>query len=60
MKPPVCETCDGEGRGMGMVCYGGPPIEVMVDCPDCDGTGKADYEFIRLYLLEVCATLKVW
>ena len=55
---PVCETCNGAGVGMGMVCYGGLPIEVKdMSCPDCDGTGKTDYETFRLYLLTICATL---
>jgi hypothetical protein len=33
---PKCDTCDDTGRAMTMVCYGGPPIEVMGDCPDCN------------------------
>ena len=51
----LCETCQGEGEGMTMVCYGGPPIEEMRPCPDCDGTGKAPYESIREYLLILCS-----
>jgi len=36
---PVCDTCGGVGEVMSMVCYGGPPIEQMQTCPDCDGLG---------------------
>jgi DnaJ-class molecular chaperone len=35
-----CETCHGTGEAMTMVCYGGPPIETMDTCPDCDGAGE--------------------
>jgi hypothetical protein len=37
---PDCETCEGTGHGMEMKCVGGPPFEVEVDCPDCNGEGK--------------------
>jgi DnaJ-class molecular chaperone len=47
----LCETCQGEGEGMMMVCYGGPPIETIGPCPDCDGTGNAPYECFREYML---------
>ena len=63
IEDPVCETCNGEGVVMDMDCYGGPgstcPIEEIILCPDCNGTGKPDYETFRLHLLMVCATLKV-
>lgn len=34
-----CETCGGTGEVRDMKCYGGAPIEVTDQCPDCDGTG---------------------
>ena len=34
---PNCETCNGTGEVIEMVCYGGPPIERRYYCPDCDG-----------------------
>lgn len=36
---PECDTCGGEGEVMGMVCYGGAPVERMQPCPDCNGKG---------------------
>lgn len=36
-----CDACGGSGRGMAMVCYGGPPQEIEVDCEECGGTGEA-------------------
>ena len=35
----VCSTCDGEGTVRDHVCYGGPPLERDVPCPDCKGAG---------------------
>jgi len=32
-----CAICNGDGEHMGMVCYGGPPIEVKVYCIECAG-----------------------
>ena len=49
---PVCETCNGEGRCMDMACYGGPVVEITIDCPDCNGTGKTDYETFRLFFFK--------
>lgn len=37
-----CETCGGEGQTMHMACYGGPPVEIIDNCPDCDGEGEWD------------------
>lgn len=34
-----CETCEGKGLGMVMVCHGGQPHETTGDCPDCRGLG---------------------
>ena len=45
-----CETCGGEGEGMDMVCYGDLPVERMLPCPDCDGTGikpQGDDELVK-------------
>ena len=42
MSTTTCETCEGTGQCMSMVCYGGPPLEVMDTCPDCDGTGEVE------------------
>lgn len=42
--PPAtaCYTCLDTGVCMTMVCYGGPPIERLVYCIDCDrGNGPA-------------------
>lgn len=36
-SPSQCETCGGTGETMGMACYGGPPVERMMECPDCKG-----------------------
>ena len=35
-KKPVCETCNDTGECLKMECYGGNPIEVWGDCPDCN------------------------
>ena len=32
---PHCDTCDGTGEVVMMVCYGGKPTETVGDCPDC-------------------------
>jgi len=43
-KPPQedCETCNGDGFGMTMVCYGDSPVEKNVACPDCDNDFDED------------------
>lgn len=35
----ICDTCNGQGVGPKMVCYGGPPYEIIDDCQDCGGMG---------------------
>lgn len=35
----VCEECDGEGKTMKMVCYGGMPYEKYYECEECGGEG---------------------
>lgn len=35
VKTYACETCEDTGEAMQMVCYGGPPVERMGECPDC-------------------------
>jgi hypothetical protein len=40
----LCDTCEGTGTGMEMVCYGGEPVEKTVACPDCDGAGEIEIE----------------
>lgn len=35
-----CTTCEGSGVVKDMACYGGPPVEIEVSCPDCDGHGE--------------------
>lgn len=39
----VCETCQGKGECMQMVCHGGPPVEENRPCPDCDGIGEIHF-----------------
>ena len=34
-----CYECRGTGEVMHVECYGGPPIELLRICPECDGTG---------------------
>ena len=33
---PQCYTCFDTGMMMTMVCYGGPPVERVVYCIDCE------------------------
>lgn len=35
----LCETCNGQGETMRMVCYGNEPYEKIDKCPDCNGEG---------------------
>lgn len=42
MRAITCECCNGEGECMRMECYGGPPVEVMGECPDCRGAGELE------------------
>lgn len=42
---PHCDTCDDTGICMTMVCYGGPPVERLVYCVDCErGNGPRGQE----------------
>jgi protein gp37 len=36
--PGWCDTCEGTGEIMGVECYGGKPVERMIECPDCPST----------------------
>ena len=38
----TCNGCNGDGKVMEMVCYGGPPVERYAECPDCRGYGETD------------------
>lgn len=39
-----CDTCEDTGECMQMVCYGGPPVERMGECPDCKARVKLPYQ----------------
>lgn len=43
-----CETCEGTGKIVGAVCYGGKPTEGEVDCPDCS---PSQYAYIDLIIV---------
>lgn len=43
-KEVICEDCDGEGKTMRMVCYGGPPLETYDECETCYGEGVIEID----------------
>lgn len=42
-----CDTCEDTGEAMQMVCYGGPSVERMGECPDCKARVKLPYQPIK-------------
>lgn len=58
-KVYICETCDGTGMVMDMVCYGGLPREKETECPDCEGTGEVYQDTISAVDKEYHAGRKI-